>query len=135
MFVNENLISSGQKILSMEWKQRLSKIAFDSDIFAANKMFLAEDISAPLIFGDICCLRNGPRGRNERTFLNNFQISLGPAYSGAPLHAHVAAYNIVFQGVKKWVSKIYVTSTFTFPFAHIIVPAYLLLKNNSNYLF
>lgn len=41
------------------------------------------------------------RHPNEH-FLNNMQLSFGPPGSGTPLHAHIAAYNSLIFGLKKW---------------------------------
>lgn len=87
---------------SMEWQVKQARIAFDASVFAKNKL-LIEDLGSHPVFEDICRSKSGRRGRNERTFLNNAQLSIGPTFSGAPLHSHVAAWNVVFQGVKKWV--------------------------------
>ena len=87
----------------MEWQVKQARIAFDANVFAKNKLLMDEDLGSHPVFEDICRSKNGKRDRNERTFLNNAQLSIGPTFSGAPLHSHVAAWNVVFQGVKKWV--------------------------------
>jgi hypothetical protein len=89
--------------LSMEWQVKQARIAFDASVFSKHKIFKTEDVGSHSIFEDICRPKSGKSGRSERTFLNNAQLSIGPIYSGAPLHSHVAAWNVVFQGVKKWV--------------------------------
>ena len=104
-FLHESFVESNvTPKLSMEWKVKQARIAFDASVFAKHKLLMEEDLAHPSVLENICRSKNGGRGRNERTFLNHVQLSIGPTYSGAPLHSHVAAWNIVFQGVKKWVT-------------------------------
>lgn len=96
---------SEYKNISTDWYEGNEKIMFDDFVEPKYMKLFDEDFAAPKLFRDICGLRNGEENSDYIHYLPmNRQFSFGPKGSGTPLHAHSPAWNVVFRGVKKWVS-------------------------------
>lgn len=74
-------------------------IAFDKH-FGLLHPDLVKDMSTPPLFESICLNRG--MVDLKRLYKGEQQLSIGGRSSGAPLHSHVAAFNVVFAGVKRW---------------------------------
>ena len=75
--------------------QQRAKIAFDNTFVDTHPHLLDTDFRTPSLFANVC-------RDNQRFFNGRKQMSIGGAFSGAPLHSHVYAWNVVFKGVKRW---------------------------------
>jgi len=67
-------------------------IAFDS---SERTTSMRDQVETPEFLKSIC-------SSEDRLFLHKPQFSIGGKGAGAPLHAHVAAYNVVLSGYKRW---------------------------------
>ena len=100
-FQNDEHMLTTLSNFSSDWRDIVARISFDGSFFRdkSNARLLTEDFQAPSLFADVCGQRKEDR---LRPYVGTHQLSIGPSGSGAPLHSHVLAWNVVFKGTKKW---------------------------------
>ena len=97
----EDLNGEETPLLRSDWRDAVAHISFDGSFFKDQfkEHLLLEDFEAPSLFANVC----GDRDEDKlRPYVGIHQLSIGPSGSGAPLHSHVAAWNVVLRGTKKW---------------------------------